>query len=206
MNPAPLFDRAYVALKARVMSGMWRPGERIDLVPLTDELGASITPVRDVLYRLVGERLISIGVNDGFTMAPLTEPDLRDLYEWNQQLLMLVLRARPGPLADNLTPSGREDADLADRTGALFAAIAARARNAEHRTAIQALNDRLHAVRLAEIRLLVSSEAEYAQLYQTALADDAASLRRQLAAYHRHRSHLAGRLVHALHRPDSMPM
>lgn len=52
------FGRVYAAIKQQLLEGAFRPGERIEPAILSDELGASVTPVRDALHRLAGERLV----------------------------------------------------------------------------------------------------------------------------------------------------
>ncbi|MBX6374226.1 MAG: GntR family transcriptional regulator [Acetobacteraceae bacterium] len=46
-------DRVFTAIRAQLISGAYRPGEKIKLRPLADALGTSITPVREALLQLV---------------------------------------------------------------------------------------------------------------------------------------------------------
>lgn len=50
-----LHERVYLTLRKALMSGRFRPGQRLLLKPLADDLGISITPVREALQRLVSE-------------------------------------------------------------------------------------------------------------------------------------------------------
>jgi DNA-binding GntR family transcriptional regulator len=204
VNPTPTFDRAYGEIRRRVLSGAWLPGQRIDLPQLADALGASTTPVRDALNRMVGERLLTTGIGDGFAMPPMTEPDLHDLYDWHHQLVVLATRGRkPGRLA----AGGGRDGDGEDNAtfAALFATIAARSDNLEMRAAIASAEARLAPVRLAEERLFATAE-ELAGLRRTLAEDDMAGMRTQLAAWHRRRVQAAGRIIHLLHRPETAPL
>jgi DNA-binding GntR family transcriptional regulator len=56
-----LWDRAYAALKAALLSGRFAPGERIVLRDVAEDLGISLTPVRDAVNRLVAERILERG-------------------------------------------------------------------------------------------------------------------------------------------------
>ncbi|MCK1726359.1 GntR family transcriptional regulator [Bradyrhizobium sp. 142] len=51
-----LHARAYFQLRKALMAGRFRPGQRLLLKPLAQELGVSVTPVREALLRLASER------------------------------------------------------------------------------------------------------------------------------------------------------
>lgn len=50
-----LHARAYFMLRKALMAGRLRPGQRLLLKPLAEELGVSVTPVREALLRLASE-------------------------------------------------------------------------------------------------------------------------------------------------------
>ncbi|MCK1641320.1 GntR family transcriptional regulator [Bradyrhizobium sp. 157] len=50
-----LHARAYLMLRKALMAGRFRPGQRLLLKPLAEELGVSVTPVREALLRLASE-------------------------------------------------------------------------------------------------------------------------------------------------------
>jgi DNA-binding FadR family transcriptional regulator len=198
MNPAPIFDRVYADLRHRLRTGIWRPGQHIDLLRLASDLDASTTPVRDALNRLVGERLLATGLNEGFAMAQMTEPDLRDLYDWNRQLLLLAVSYGGTAPASSVSPQ----LDIAASTALLFAELGARANNPEHRATIDNMSARLHVVRLVEARLLEGSEVELATIRDAMHAHQTRALRHHINIYHRRRGRIAGQLVHMLYRAE----
>src|SRR3954452_1517729 len=57
----PLWDRAYVSLKSALLAGRLAPGERLVLRKVADDLGISLTPVRDAVNRLVAEKVLEHG-------------------------------------------------------------------------------------------------------------------------------------------------
>ena len=181
MNAAPVFDRVYGGLKQMLRLGAIAPGTRLDPAGYAGQLAASVTPVRDALHRLAGERLIVTTI-DGFQVPILSEPDLRDLYEWSHQLLLLALRASRQTHAAFL-PELPTDAHLAEITESLFAEIADAASNRELRRAIDAANDRLHPARRAEALVLAGLSEELACLRDA----DLRRLRTLLGQYHRRR-------------------
>lgn len=194
MNPAPVFDRVYAGLKQLLRRGAIAPGARLDPAGYAAELTASVTPVRDALHRLSGEQLV-VATHDGFHVPILSEPDLRDLYDWNHQLLLLALRTTRRTHADFL-PAASVDGDIAHIAEQLFAAIAGAAPNQELRRAVVALNDRLHAARRAEAVVLADPGAELSALREAGLGD----LRNRLGRYHRRRIAAASEILRALYR------
>ena len=184
MSPGPTFDRVYLALKEQLTSGHFAPGDHLEPAVLGDELNASITPVRDALHRLVGERIIEAPRNDGFRAPAPLEAELRDLYGWNGLLLELAVRcARRRGLPPADATSEGAPAEAAD----LFRRISRLAGNAEHEAAVENLNDRLSALRAAEARIFADVEAELAGIRSMLEAQDLAGVRRAIAAYHRRR-------------------
>lgn len=197
MNAAPVFDRVYGGLKQLLRQGAIAPGTRLDPAGYAKDLAASVTPVRDALHRLSGEHMV-LATNDGFHVPILSEPDLRDLYDWNHQLLLLALRTTRRTHS-NFLPEPPAEAHLAEIAEQLFAAIADAAPNRELRRAVAALNDRLHAARRAEAVVLPDPGTELSDLREA----DLRGLRNQLGRYHRRRIAAASAILRALYRtPD----
>lgn len=164
MSPAQAMERSYATLKQMLREGVFAPGMRLEAIRLADELGVSMTPVRDVLHRLAGERLVEASSREGFHVPRFTEAGLRDLYEWNSALLTMAVRTkRPGVDDAPIAPLWEVPAG-ADRVAALFARIAAAAPNHEIGDAIAGASDRLHPFRIIEQRILERVEGELEQL------------------------------------------
>lgn len=191
MSPGPTFDRVYPALKEQLMSGRFAPGDHLEPASIGQELNSSITPVRDALHRLVGEKLVEVPRNDGFRVPSPTEAELRDLYRWNGVLLEQALRQRPSVTHTAALDRREEDEVLpgsAARSAAdLFRQIARRSGNAELEAAVENVSDRLAALRVVETRLFPDLSEELAGLCALLPDADTAPLRRAIAAYHRRR-------------------
>ena len=189
MSPGPTFDRVYLALKEQLMSGRFAPGEHLEPVALGEELNASITPVRDALHRLVGERLVEAPRNDGFRVPSPTEAELRDLYGWNSELAELGLRRPSGKSASPRQVDSHADAGaaVADKAALVFRCIAGRSANPELQVAVRAVSDRLSATRHVEARLFEDSAEEIDALRILLEGQDIVGLRRGLTAYHKRR-------------------
>jgi DNA-binding GntR family transcriptional regulator len=72
-----LWDRAYFSLKSALLAGRFAPGEKVVLRQVADDLGISLTPVRDAVNRLIAEKvLVRGGLGPaGAAMVPLLDAD-----------------------------------------------------------------------------------------------------------------------------------
>jgi DNA-binding GntR family transcriptional regulator len=108
-------DLAYQEIRRRIVEGTLRPGERLLIQNLAQQLGTSAGPIRESFRRLEAEGLVTIQPHIGATVAPVDVDDL-----W-QSILMLSLL---GGLATRLAagPGGLSDQEL-DRLGAVVASM-----------------------------------------------------------------------------------
>ncbi|HEY8580361.1 MAG TPA: FCD domain-containing protein [Beijerinckiaceae bacterium] len=74
---APLTDRAYAAIRDRILRDA--AGGRLKLDTLQKELGFSSSPLREALNRLVAEGLVTADGRRGFHVAPVNLDDLADI-------------------------------------------------------------------------------------------------------------------------------
>ncbi|GLV25841.1 GntR family transcriptional regulator [Sphingobium sp. Cam5-1] len=196
MSPAPVLERVYVAVKARLRAGHYPMGYRLEASRIADELHASMTPVRDVLNRLAGERLVQVSPGDGFFVPTLDEATIRDLLEWNGYVLLHVLRLNL-PQAEE-TASLRYPMNTAERTADLFLRIARRQDNRELVAAIASNNDRLAPLRAVEDRIFGDVALEVTMLTDAFNLEDIKSLTSLVRSYHRRRKRKASRYVQVL--------
>ncbi|MGY4398808.1 DNA-binding transcriptional MocR family regulator [Sphingomonas sp. UYAg733] len=202
MNSGATSERVYDALKRRICEREFRPGDRLDPSMLGDTLNSSVTPIRDALHKLTGEGLVEVRPSDGFHLPQIDVPGLQDLYRWTAEILALAIKSSTQPIVGGVSSTriGGVTIALADATAALFADIAQRSRNIEHRRAISSANDRLHAARVAETKILDGIADELANLREAVAAANRNDVRRQVAAYHRRRQQAAAEVVRILYR------
>ena len=77
-----LWDSAYLALKSALLEGRYAPGDRIVLRDVAEELGISLTPVRDAVNRLTAEKILArggVGNGGGATVPLLNAGQFRQL-------------------------------------------------------------------------------------------------------------------------------
>lgn len=199
MSPGATFERVYHALKEQLSTGRFAAGEHLEPAVLSDDLNASVTPVRDALHRLVGEGLVEAPRSDGFRTPNITELRLRHLYRWNAALLDLAARSRGVRPAVVEVPASE---DAVASTERLFTAISNLSSNPEHWAAVVRMSDRLRLARRVELRLLPEAGDEVKAIAELLAGGETAALRRALAAYHRRRERLAPDIVAGLQRSD----
>jgi DNA-binding GntR family transcriptional regulator len=202
MPPARLrSDEVYRKIKHRLAAGLVRFGDRIDVAALADQLGVSVTPVREALARLFDEQLVQFEPTKGFSLKMQSAEDLRQLYEWNMMLAEIGLskhvavqagaidapRASKGvaPAVAGFEHSSKPpESDIAR---ALFLRIASRAGNANLLRAVENSNDRLAFFRVIEPAVIAGCSAELTRLVDQYDAGRLVQVRRSVIAYHRKR-------------------
>jgi DNA-binding GntR family transcriptional regulator len=95
----------HTVLQQRILDGVLRPGERIDLDAIAQELAVSRTPVRTALRQLESEGLVTIYPHRAVMVSELSADDLEQMYAVRIQLESLAAQMA----VPNLT-----DADLAE--------------------------------------------------------------------------------------------
>ena len=202
MTPPGTFDRVYAAIKDQLRRRQFRPGDRLEPAVLAEQLNASVTPIRDALHRLTGERLVEAPRQEGFRVPLLSEARLRHLYAWHLDLLLLPLmrrRARAPDLA--LGHQARDAASVHEQRRALFMAIARSTGNPEHLAALESVAERLQPLEQLEDLLLDEVELETEAISEALRLGEARLLRRRLLNYHRRRERIVPELLERLEQP-----
>ncbi|MFX0560729.1 GntR family transcriptional regulator [Tepidibacillus infernus] len=76
----PLYEQAYNQLKQNIMSGLYKPGERLTDLRLTEDLGFSRTPIREALKQLINEGLLVNEPNKGVSVFNPVLEDIAEVY------------------------------------------------------------------------------------------------------------------------------
>ena len=196
MTPPGTFERVYAAIRERLRDGLYRPGERLEPALLSDELNASVTPVRDALHRLTGERMVEAPRHEGFRAPMMTETLLRHLYAWHRDLVLLAVMKHQSIATENkIAANGTNDVPVHERQNRLFLELVRGAGNPEHVAALEALSDRLQAVRRLERLFVEETDAETCEIVRALRANDRKALRSSLIRYHRRRMRVVPQLL-----------
>lgn len=87
-----LVDDVYGAIRDDICMGRMEPGQKIGLTDLCKAHNVSLSVVREAVTRLASERLLQARPQQGFTVWPLSVPDLLDLTRVRIELEALALR------------------------------------------------------------------------------------------------------------------
>lgn len=198
MNAAYVLDRSYATIRQRLLTGAYRPGQRLEANRIAGDLAVSMTPVRDALNRLTGEGLVEAEVGEGFRVPFVTSDGLRGLIDWNRHLSLLCARRIRRRLEQhNVT----DDMDYADRATLLFSRLAKDTGLAEAVSTMDRISARLHRLRMIEAELIPSATGEIVLLGEAFDNGDRRQLGRLLEKYHRIRLRIVPDLVRRI-RPD----
>lgn len=73
--------RALLSLREQILSGEFKPGDRMSELPLVERLGVSRTPLRLALASLEHEGLLRLLPTGGYVVREFTQADIRDAIE-----------------------------------------------------------------------------------------------------------------------------
>jgi len=76
----PLRADVHKELLGLILQGALTPGQRLRDTELAQQLGVSRTPIREALLRLEREGFITSQLHQGFSVKPLIESEIRDVY------------------------------------------------------------------------------------------------------------------------------
>ena len=200
MSRPGTFERIYAALRDRLRTGHYRPGNRLEPAILSDELNASVTPIRDALHRLTGERLVEAPPHEGFRVPVMTETTLRHLFAWHRDLLLLAVANRRVAGAGDPGTAVIRPATADDRLTSLFVDLAGATGNPEHVLAVLAIIERIEPLRRLEAKLLDAIDSEADEILDAFSCADRHRLRAALLRYHRRRLRIIPRLLDQIQR------
>lgn len=189
----------YSALRERILAGAFSPGVQLKAVELAAGLRVSATPVREALFRLVGEGLIIDLPHHGFFVPQLSGELLSELYQMSLIYLRAAIALGDGGRGPVMPSDRRIDGGSADMFAALADHILARPGNAvllsRGRWPIMCLAP----VRRVERLLLGGAVGEEMRHMTEALeAGERGPLLRAIEAYHRKRLKMVTSLAVAL--------
>ncbi len=177
----------YEQLKACVVGFGIRPGERLNEVALARDHGASRTPLREALNRLLAERLVDFRPGAGFFCRALEPQAIYDLYELRRivetsAVMLACTRAGDEDLKSleretldhGLDITGLTVAEATARDEAFHMRIAQLSGNAEIAAQLQSINARTRFIRWVNMAARVrASKDEHRQVLRALLRRDA---------------------------------
>jgi DNA-binding GntR family transcriptional regulator len=74
LTKSTLAEQVYEVLKEQNLDGALKPGQRLNIDALSNDLSVSSSPIREALARLEAERLIVSELYSGYSVAPTPSP------------------------------------------------------------------------------------------------------------------------------------
>jgi len=91
-NYKPLREAVFEAVRDAIISGKFKPGERLMEVRLAEEMGVSRTPVREAIRKLELEGFVKMMPHKGAYVAKISVKDVIDVFEVRAVLEALAAR------------------------------------------------------------------------------------------------------------------
>lgn len=86
LKASSLRDQALRVIRAGIISGELRPDRLYAIGQIAEQLGVSITPVREAVLELSREGLVDLARNRGFRIREVTEHDLDEIVEFRRMI------------------------------------------------------------------------------------------------------------------------
>ncbi|WP_170476121.1 GntR family transcriptional regulator [Ruegeria arenilitoris] len=183
----PRVDDIYEQVKAMAVSFRLHPGDRLNEVALSKELGVSRTPLREALNRLVAERLFDFRPGQGFFCRLLDAQGVFDLFELRQIIEVAAARSaceratdqELRALNDELHSTGLDVTGLTveeavRRDEAFHLGIARLSGNMELLQTLERINERIRYIRWVSMNLdrVHRSKGEHKRIMHALLERD----------------------------------
>lgn len=97
---SPLRERIAESIRASIIDGRVKPGERLTEPDVAKQLGVSRTPIREAFFQLISEGFVEVAPRRGVVVAELSQTDAEETY-----VLKSALESLAASLAlDHSTP------------------------------------------------------------------------------------------------------
>lgn len=94
LNKGNLSEQVYSTIRGALMEGRYEPGEKLTISGLAKELGVSITPVREAIFRLVSDRVLEMKAATAIHVPEIGPDQLREI-----QIIRLLLEGEAAAIA-----------------------------------------------------------------------------------------------------------
>ncbi len=107
-----LTAQVFEYLEKAILDGALAPGENLTESKISAELGVSRTPVREALFQLEQEGLVSIARNRGAVVTGITQKDVEDIYRMRMLIEGMASRMAAENAVEAEVHRMRETVDL----------------------------------------------------------------------------------------------
>ncbi len=106
--------KVYGYVREQILNGEFKPGERLIEAKIAKDIGTSRTPVREALHNLEIEGLIESIPRIGYTVKPISEDEVRELWEIRYLIEGLAVRWAVEKARDRLIKELKKNISLAE--------------------------------------------------------------------------------------------
>jgi DNA-binding GntR family transcriptional regulator len=153
-----LTDQLYLLIKNQILSHAMSAGDKINIDKLARDLGVSNIPIRESLFRLASEGLVTIVPFKGMFVAEMSLKDIDEIFEIRQSLEELSIRKASNRVPkeilqqllqeiqveeDTTEENGKEDA-ISRMNEGLHGTILKYAKNENLRQTVMSLIERIY--------------------------------------------------------------
>jgi DNA-binding GntR family transcriptional regulator len=142
LNRQVLTDELYTLLKQQIMSHTMSAGDKINIDKLARELGVSNIPIREALFRLASEGLVTIVPFKGMFVTEMSLKDVDEIFEIRMQLEELAIRKAIAAIPEERLLALREDLTTSSGDGDSDEAAVARLNDGLHGTILDFTGNR----------------------------------------------------------------
>jgi DNA-binding GntR family transcriptional regulator len=156
-----LKEIAYRHIRNGILTGVWKPGERLREDLISHELGMSRTPVREACNLLVAQGMIKNERRLGLFVAQWNSDDLTDLIDVRESLELLAITKAVERMTADMAKELRKRADAYEQAVRLGKHAQALARDKDFHAYIIEMSQNRH---LKRILTDISSQMELARV------------------------------------------
>ena len=109
-----LEEEVYLRLEEEILGGVYKKGDALTEIAISERLGVSRTPVRGALHSLAEEGLVEISPNRGAVVVGVTVDDLIDTYKIRVRLEGLASAMAASRMTDEEKTELRESVELSE--------------------------------------------------------------------------------------------
>lgn len=111
-NHTLLSDQVYHLLRDNILGGIFKPGERLDVGAMAEQIGVSQTPVKEALAALAQEGLVEIRARSGTFVAQINVRDMIEVFDIRVALELLAANT----LLNNVTAEDIDNLNMLIQT------------------------------------------------------------------------------------------
>lgn len=108
-------DQLHDILCHRIVTGVYQPGQRLDVQSIAQEFGVSKTPVRDAIFELESDRLVETRPRSGTFVATMTLHDVHEVCQLRKGVEWVATGIAATQMSDDAITALQKEAEAAER-------------------------------------------------------------------------------------------